>query len=74
MEINIVISLHCLRYKCTCIGICFRKEEKSDILFFFKLLCHYLTSFLRKSHPATPPSPMYLVPETTSKFSSFCFL
>ena len=34
----------------------------------------HLINFLLKSQPNTPPSPIYLVPDTTSKLPSFCFL
>ena len=34
----------------------------------------HLISFLLKSQPNTPPSPIYLVPDTMSQSPSFCFL
>lgn len=36
--------------------------------------CSYLMSFLRRSQPYTPPSPLYRVPDTRSYPPSLCFL
>ena len=51
-----------------------RKTETYYIWLPVHVLETHLINFLLKSQPNTPPSPIYLVPDTTSKLPSFCFL
>ena len=51
-----------------------KKTETYYIWLPVHMLETHLINFLLKSQPNTPPSPIYLVPDTTSKLPSFCFL
>ena len=51
-----------------------KKTETYYIWLPVHVLETHLINFLLKSQPNTPPSPIYLVPDTTSKLPSFCFL
>lgn len=51
-----------------------KKTETYYIWLPVHVLETHLINFLLKSQPNTPPSPIYLVPDTKSKFPSFCFL